>query len=235
MKHHQNDKRGRRSIRLQHYDYTSSAAYFVTACSYRQSCLFGEVREHQMILSGIGRIVQRCWLTIPEHFPHVELDHYIVMPNHVHGILRIVRPSVHSSRVHNTETKVGAKDFSPLQGNGQANGMRNDDGTVGANNHSPIVESRRANRSRGEGCRPRESRACGTSKTIGSAIRGFKIGVTRWVRQNTRVYNVWQRNYYEHVIRNEESLMQIRQYIDENPLRWSDDPENPQTVNRRGE
>ena len=146
MKYHQNNNRGRRSIRLRHYDYAGSGAYFVTVCSYRQTCLFGEIREHQMILSGIGRIVRRCWLTIPEHFPHVELDQYVVMPNHVHGILRIVRPSVNSSRVHNTKTKVGAKDFSPLQRNGQTNGMRHDDGIVGANNHSPIFERRRTNR-----------------------------------------------------------------------------------------
>jgi REP element-mobilizing transposase RayT len=58
-------------------------------------------------------------------------------------------------------------------------------------------------------------------------IRGFKIGVTKWFRQNTHIQTVWQRNYYEHIIRNEESLNRIREYIATNPLRWHLDRENP--------
>jgi hypothetical protein len=63
----------------------------------------------------------------------------------------------------------------------------------------------------------------GTSKTIGSVVRGFKIGVTKWMRQNTDVYDVWQRNYYEHIIRNEQSYLRIMEYIIQNPNRWKDD------------
>ena len=70
----------------------------------------------------------------------------------------------------------------------------------------------------------------GTSKTIGSVIRGFKIGVTKWMRQNTEVKNVWQRNYYEHVIRNDEELNEIREYIITNPRKWDMDRENPNVV-----
>ena len=67
----------------------------------------------------------------------------------------------------------------------------------------------------------------GTSKTIGSVVRGFKIGVTKWARQNTDIHIVWQRNYYEHIIRHERALNAIRRYILENPLRWYLDRENP--------
>ena len=69
--------------------------------------------------------------------------------------------------------------------------------------------------------------------TIGSIIRGFKIGVTKWVRENTNLQDVWQRNYYEHVIRNEESLNHIREYILNNPLQWEFDRENPAAAKAR--
>jgi len=87
------------------------------------------------------------------------------------------------------------------------------DGTsVGAKNFSPLQPPQRI---------------CGTSKTIGSVIRGFKIGVTKWMRQHTDVYDVWQRNYHEHIIRNETDLARIREYIDNNPAQWELDSLHP--------
>ncbi len=130
-----------------------------------------------MIVNAAGQIVEKCWKDIPAHFPHVKLDEFVIMPNHVHGILSIVE-------------SVGAKNFSPL---------------------------------------PQHQRP-GTSKTIGSIIRGFKTGVTKWMRANTEIHNVWQRNFYEHIIRDESSLHRIREYIVNNPARWADDPENPENV-----
>ena len=76
----------------------------------------------------------------------------------------------------------------------------------------------------------KEHRPRGTSKTIGSVIRGFKIGVTKWMRKNTIVKNVWQRNYYDHVVRNDMELDEIREYILTNPGRWERDRENPDVV-----
>ena len=78
---------------------------------------------------------------------------------------------------------------------------------VAANNHSP----------------KNHSPIRGTSKTIGSVVRGFKIGVTKWMRQNTNVYDVWQRNYHEHIIRNEQSYFRITEYILQNPNMWGND------------
>jgi len=145
-----------------------------------------------MRLNELGKIVQKCWLAIPEHLPHARLDEFVIMPNHVHGIVWIVDDvGTMDSGVKNMDSDagntVGAKKFSPLQ------------------------------------CQhPR-----GASKTIGSIIRGFKIGVTKWARQHTNVHTDWQRNYYEHVIRNERALADIRQYILHNPQRWHLDRENP--------
>lgn len=126
-------------------------------------------------------MARQCWRAIPDHFPLVELDEFVIMPNHVHGILWIAG--------------VGANNHSPL--------------------HSPLPPSRSPQHPRG------------TSKTIGSVVRGFKIGVTKWMRENHFDGSVWQRNYYEHVIRDDESLNLIRQYILDNPARWMNDHDNP--------
>ena len=89
----------RRSIRLQGYDYSHAGAYFVTICAQNRECLFGDIADGRMLVNDGGRVAEQCWQAIPDHFPHVELDAFIVMPNHVHGILFIVG------------TPVGAKNF----------------------------------------------------------------------------------------------------------------------------
>jgi len=79
----------RRSVRLAGYDYAQSGAYFVTICSHQRREVFGRVREEIAYQNEYGQIVGECWMEIPQHFPHVELDEWIVMPNHLHGILLI--------------------------------------------------------------------------------------------------------------------------------------------------
>jgi len=169
----------RQSIRLQNYDYQQAGLYFVTICSHEKETLFGDIVNGEVILSKIGQHVKLCWNEIPQHFPNAALDKFIIMPNHIHGIIEI-----HSVVENNVTPCVGAKNFSP-------------------------------------------TRIDGTSKTIGSIVRGFKIGVTKLARQNTDVHNIWQRNYYEHVIRNEASLQKMREYIFNNPAQWEMDQENP--------
>ena len=83
QKHH------RRSIRIKGYDYASPGAYFITIVTYHRECLFGKINKGEMILSDYGKIANECWQSIPDHFPNVELAAYIVMPNHMHGILVI--------------------------------------------------------------------------------------------------------------------------------------------------
>ena len=83
----------RRSIRLKGYDYSQSGAYFVTICTQNRACVLGEAVEGEIPLSPVGQIASECWLEVPKHFPNVELDVYVVMPNHVHGIL-IIHPLV---------------------------------------------------------------------------------------------------------------------------------------------
>ena len=97
QKHH------RRSIRLKEYDYTQPAAYYITLCTKTRQCLFGDVTKGEMRLNSLGYIAFTCWQAIPNHFPHVELDAFVIMPNHLHGILVI------------SDTIVGATPASPLR------------------------------------------------------------------------------------------------------------------------
>ena len=80
----------RRSIRLKGYDYTLPGAYFVTLVAWQRACLFGEITGDQMRLSPYGEIVRRAWSDLPRHYPHVILDEFILMPNHVHAIIVLV-------------------------------------------------------------------------------------------------------------------------------------------------
>ena len=176
----------RKSIRLQGYDYSQAGLYFITVCTHNRVPLFGEIVDGVMALNTAGQIVEKCWCAIPEHFPQVTLDEFVVMPNHVHGIITI------------GENNVGANDV-------RANNVRANDYLPQPSNEIP------------------RSLQHGTSRTIGSMVRGFKIGVTRWFRANTDIHKVWQRNYYEHIIRNEDSYLKIAEYIQTNPQRWEID------------
>jgi len=95
----------RRSIRLKEYDYSQPGAYFVTVCTWRRENLFGEVVDRDVRLNEKGHIVVECWNRILEHFPGVELDAFVVMPNHIHGIIVIV----------GNDVVVGATHASPLR------------------------------------------------------------------------------------------------------------------------
>jgi putative transposase len=91
----------RRSIRLKGYDYTKKGANFITICTNEHECLFSSIENKRIVLNEIGKIAETCWLEIPKHFHGIELDEFIIMPNHIHGIIVANR------------TSVGAKDFSP--------------------------------------------------------------------------------------------------------------------------
>ena len=80
------------SSRLQNWDYSWNAPYFVTICTAKRECYFGDIVNREMHLSDIGKIAQKFWLEIPNHFPFVILDAFVVMPNHVHGIIIIDKP-----------------------------------------------------------------------------------------------------------------------------------------------
>ncbi len=190
MKKHRHN---RRSIRMRGYDYSQAGAYFVTLCTHNRECLFGNVENGAIALNDAGDIAADCWLRIPEHFPNVELDEWVIMPNHVHGILVITDPVVGALGIG----PVGAKDFSPLPGQYPPPPR-------------PIPP-------------PPGQRPTGTARTLGSIVRGYKIGVTKWYRQQLVETKIWQRNYWEHIIRDELEMDRIRRYIGNNPANWVSD------------
>jgi len=173
----------RRSIRLRGYDYSQAGAYFVTIVTRNRECLFGEVVEDLMRLNDAGRMVAQCWHELAAHFPHLELDEFVVMPNHVHGIIT-----------------VGAQFIAP-----------DDHGAINPGAINPGAMNR-------------------APTGLGEIVRSFKAVATRRIRQAGVLAFAWQRNYYEHIIRDEASLNRIREYIANNPLQWALDRENPHIV-----
>jgi putative transposase len=219
----------RKSIRLKGYDYSQAGLYFITICCQDRAHLFGEIENGEMILNEYGKIANQCWLEIPNHFPNAILHEHIIMPNHIHGIVELVGANQYSPLpMTNNVSNDGMKNVSNdgmknVSNDGMKNvsndGMKNvsNDGVnnvlygIGANN---VLYGIGVNN---------DSPQRSPSKTIGSIVRGFKIGVTKWMRQNTNVYNVWQRNYYENIIRNENAYQRISQYIINNPQNWDND------------
>lgn len=169
QKHH------RRSVRLKGYDYTQTGAYFITIVTYHREPLFGEIVNGVMQLSTMGRIAEEHWRAIPEHFPQVELGVYVIMPNHVHGII-IIQP-------------VGATQWvAPTTANGPKRG------------------------------------------SIGAIIGAYKMSVTRRIQKELNETAIWQRNYYERIIRDDEEHNRIHLYIESNIDNWVNDEENPVNV-----
>ncbi len=178
----------RRSIRLRGYDYTQAGAYFVTIVTQDRAHLFGEVVGGDMRLNEYGQMVREEWFRAAALRPYVQLfdDEFVVMPNHVHGIIWIVDDN-------------------------------DDNDDVGA--------TRRVAPTPTATVIPRGP----VSGSIGAIVGQFKSAVARRINalRGTPGASVWQRNYYEHIIRNNEALNRIRQYIADNPIRWELDHENP--------
>ncbi len=162
----------RRPLRLTHFDYATHGAYFVTVCAHQRRCIFGDVDHDAVRLAEPGEIVEKWWAAIPSKFPDVEIDRFVVMPNHVHGILWIID--------------------------------RQDGGV-------PVDANR---------------------TSLPRIMQWFKtMSTNEFIRAGKRDRRpsgiLWQRNYWERVIRDERSLDDIRLYIENNPRSWAEDDENP--------
>ncbi len=190
------EKHHRRSIRLPNYDYSQSGLYFITICTHNRECLFGDVVDGKMILNEFGNVAQQCWLEIPQHFEHVELDAFVVMPNHVHGIIVIKND--------------GTQNAGAIQNVGENNNVGARHHNVGARHAVPLQF---------------EQFGKPVPGSIPTIIRSYKSAVSKQINQirQTRGIPVWQRNYYEHIVRDEMDLHRIRQYIMDNPKNWGMD------------
>ncbi|MDP8965014.1 MAG: hypothetical protein M3O33_13750 [Cyanobacteriota bacterium] len=207
---HNPEKPHRRSIRLRGYDYTREGAYYFTICCHQRRSLLGEIKEGAMHLNLIGITVKAVWESLPRHFPLIELDAFVVMPNHVHGIIVITDSAGNSNPNFNHNHNCRGEAFVP-----------------GCNNTPPESLSTNASpfpRYNNDTSPPRGTQ----SGSIGAILQNFKSVATRRVNRITRNSGtLWQRNYHEEIIRNEKAYENIRRYIVENPLNWDEDEENP--------
>jgi putative transposase len=185
LRHH------RRSIRLPGWDYTRSGVYFVTIVTHDCQCLFDDGR--------FRGITERTWRSLARRFRYVGLDEYVVMPNHVHGIV-VIQSDVPAGVQHTTPESRSVLDVVPACGAAALPGPRVQPGSLGA------------------------------------IIRTFKSITTRDINRvrGTPGAPVWQRNYYERIVRDERGLAAIRRYIRDNPGRWAEDRENPAASVARG-
>ncbi len=180
----------RRSIRLREYDYTQAGAYFVTLCVQGRECLLGEINDGSVKLSRIGELIRNAWHNLPTHFPHIALDEFVIMPNHLHAILIL------SDRAR--------------RGEAFAESSRNETNLTA--NASPSQQHP-------NGTKPH---------SLNAVLQNFKSVSTRRVNQFRKKAGVpfWQRDYYEHIIRDDRDLQNIREYIRNNPYHWSSDEYN---------
>ena len=168
----------RKPNRLKNYDYSQSGHYFITICTENRVEWFGKIENGEMLLNEHGIIAQRIWLEIPQHFGYISLDEFMVMPNHIHGIIVV--------------------------------------GNNVGNRHACSLQKRQY-------------------QIIPVTVGSYKSAVARNIRQiksNIPKF-VWQKSFYDHVIRDEISLNRIREYIRNNPLQWDADVEN--IKNRRND
>ena len=173
------------STRLPDRNYAANGWYFVTICT--KDCIYhlgNSVVLGKVHLTPIGEIAQKFFAEIPNHSKYTYVDAYVVMPNHVHGIVVIDKPNdIATLRQKNTETDITQSEF--------------------MSQISPKAGS------------------------LSTTIRSYKSAVTRWCRQNKYEYFAWQERFYESIIRVDDSIDRIRQYISNNPAKWEENKNNP--------
>ncbi len=190
----------RRSIRLKAFDYSKPGAYFVTIVAWQRERLFGEIVDGEMILNRNGQIVRDAWFDLKNHYGHLELGAFVIMPNHAHGIIVLIDDGRGGSSMSGGVILPGESNAGMVH--------------LPSNQARPYVKTK-----------PRHG--------LPEIIRAFKSFSARRINRLRRTDGipVWQRNYYEHIIRNEREMDNITRYIETNPFRWNDDDENPMKSN----
>jgi len=187
------------SARLPSWDYTSSGYYFITICTLNRACFFGDVIKGEMQPSRLGEIGQRFWAEIPNHTRNAALDEYVVMPNHVHGIIIISQ-----SGVGTPPTSVETLRSTPVETLHATSLPRP---PRDPNDPMSVISPQ--------------------AGSLAAMVRSYKSAVSYWASHNGRPDFGWQARYHDHIIRDEENLSQVRQYLRDNPLNWHLDRENP--------
>lgn len=206
------------SARLKNWDYRNAGAYFITICIKDRLCLFGDCRNGIMSLNEVGKIADRFWLEIPQHFTHVKLGAHIIMPNHIHGILileKINKPNMVENRGADCrDTDVGADGVEALQPVETLQCNVSTDPTQPTDPiHPPSFPKN-------------ESMANITPKpgSISTIIRSYKSACTKHINLLQPELNFkWQGRFHDHIIRTDDDFVRITNYIIKNPKNWNED------------
>ncbi len=220
------DKYRIESIRLQGYDYSQPGAYFITIVTHNRQCLFGNIVDGEMMLNEFGVLVKNEWLKTGIIRPNIVIDAFVVMPNHLHGILIIT----------------GNDDGRGFRGGGGGRDTLQRVSTTESDTKSDMESNMKSDTESdtGMGTKTIEQFGKSTKNSIPTIVRLFKSTTTKQINQlrrdtlqrastpmqrvsTTPMQPLWQRNYYEHIIRNEIELNRIRQYIIDNPKKWKTD------------
>ncbi|MBU2575816.1 transposase, partial [Patescibacteria group bacterium] len=206
-----------KSARLKGWDYGADAYYFVTICTHEREHFFGRVMrdnggDASVALSGVGVVARDCWNKIPNHFENVILDEYMVMPNHFHGIIQICKYPVDDGHAKSVDIRYG--------------GRRDVACNVSTVARTMGIDIKHTSHNERKKWMSKISPKSGSLPTI---IRSFKSAVTK--QCNDFEYDFkWQTRFYDRIIRNEETLGKIHEYIKNNPNMWHRDKNNPEGI-----
>ena len=205
-------KHHRRSIRLKGYDYSKPGMYYVTIVTHNHKCFFGKIENGKMILNEYGEIAQQCWTEITRRFPNIEIDEYIIMPDHIHAIIKITNPPVGTTLAVVPDKTDGA--VVPNKTDGAVVPDKTDGAVVPdkiINNFGTYTDTNITD------TKP---------PSLGDIVGAYKSIVSNkcllvFKQKNQYMGKLWQRNYYEHIIKNNTRLSRIRKYIINNPANWN--------------
>ena len=192
------------SVRLQTWDYSNNGAYFITICTQNRHHFFGYIQNQEMQLSKIGKLAEQFWHEIPNHFPMVELGNFVVMPNHVHGILIIN---------HTVETRFIASDNNDKMNNSRLIASENGD----EYDETRLIASLQNKTGGFSG--DKNPMLC---DSISKIVRWYKGRCSFECRKIIPNF-AWQSRFHDHIIRNSKSFDNIQNYIEQNPKKWGDD------------
>lgn len=204
--------RDRKHIRLRNYDYASDGWYFITICTHERECYFGKIENQMMYLSDVGMQAKLMWNEIPRHFPMAELGEFVVMPNHIHGIIGIDNNKKCNDVVRRDVACNVPTISSPIACTDVACNVP----TIS----SPTIPSP------GDDIKIKNEYMASISPkpgTLSAMMRSYKSAVTKWCNDNHISNFAWQSRFHDHIIRNQEEFDRIENYILNNVVHWNSD------------
>ncbi|MFN8670452.1 MAG: transposase [Candidatus Sericytochromatia bacterium] len=207
------------SIRLKNWDYSNNGFYFVTICTKNMVHFFGEIKNGEMILNNIGRIIYDEWYKSAEIRPNIILDEFIIMPNHIHGIIGI-KNNIENENIETGFNGIGNENIETnFNGIGNENIEMNFNGIENINVETHCNASLRMTTEKTENDKNKKN-------NLSNIIRGFKSSTTKIIHIAGFNEFFWQPRFYEHIIKNKKSFQNIRKYIKNNPINWKNDTNN---------